>query len=110
MTAPVATETAESGVRMEFFLPAGYTAESAPTPTDDSVTVRTVPGRTLAVRPFSWWATDGRVERKARDLLATLVEHGVRASGEPFLMQYEGPGVAPFLRRNEVAVEVSPRR
>ncbi|MFC4357841.1 SOUL family heme-binding protein [Halobium salinum] len=109
MTTPVATESAESGVRMQFFLPKHYTAESAPKPTDDSVTVRAIPGRTVAVLPFTWYATDRRVEKKTRDLLATLTEHGVSPTGEPFVMQYEGPGTPPFMRRNEVAVEVPTR-
>jgi hypothetical protein len=109
MTAPVATESTKSGVRMQFFLPEHYTAESAPTPTDDSVSVRSIPGRTLAVRAFSWYATDRRVAKQRRDLLATLTEHGVSPTGEPFTMQYEGPGTPPFLRHNEVAVEVPAR-
>jgi hypothetical protein len=66
-----------------------------------------VPERTLAVRSFSWWATDGRVERYTDDLLASLEGASrYRVVGDPFVFQYEGPGVPPFLRTNEVAVEV----
>jgi hypothetical protein len=93
---------------MAFYLPAEYDYDSAPRPTDDEVRLVEQPGRTLAVLPFSWWTTDGRVARKTRELLAALddADDGVVQVGEPFLMRYDGPGTPPFLRTNEVAVEV----
>ena len=104
MTAPVESESADAGVRMAFFLPSEYDYDSAPRPTDDSVRLVERPGRTLAVCEFSWWATDGRVERKAEALQSALGD--VEIVGDPFLMRYEGPLVPPFLRTNEVAVEI----
>ena len=62
--------------------------------------------RTLAVVSFSWWPTAGRVERAERRLLATLADHGIEAVAEPFLLGYDAPWTPPFLRTNEVAVEV----
>lgn len=108
MTAPVESDTTEEGVRMAFYLPAEYDYDTAPRPTDDSVRLVEQPGRTLAVLQFSWFTTDGRVARKTDDLLATLAaaDDTVRVVGGPFLMRYDGPGVPPFLRTNEVAVEV----
>jgi hypothetical protein len=108
MTTPVESDTTEEGVRMAFYLPAEYDYDTAPRPTDDSVRLVEQPGRTLAVLGFSWYATDGRVARKTDALLATLAgeDDEIDVLGEPFLMQYEGPGVPPFLRTNEVAVEV----
>ncbi|WP_255151996.1 SOUL family heme-binding protein [Halorarius halobius] len=106
MTAPVETDDAEEGVRMAFYLPADYEYETAPRPTDDRVALVERPARTLAVLSFSWWATDGRVARKQRDLLAALDSADVAVAGEPFCMQYDPPWTPPFLRTNEVAVEV----
>jgi hypothetical protein len=67
------------------------------------------PSRTLAVLSFSWWATDGRTARKQRALLDALVDADLTVAGEPFLMQYDPPWTPPFLRTNEVAVEVRRR-
>lgn len=107
MTSPVASDTTEEGVRMAFYLPAEYDYDTAPRPTDDSVRLVEQPGRTLAVLGFSWFTTDGRVARKTDDLLATLAAaDDISIEGDPFLMRYDGPGVPPFLRTNEVAVEV----
>lgn len=107
MTAPVETEGDEDGVRMAFFLPDEYDYDSAPRPTNESVRLVERPGRVLATLGFSWWATDGRVARKTdalRSALATADAYQI--DGGPALLQYEGPWVPPFLRTNEVAVEV----
>jgi hypothetical protein len=109
MTTPVETDDADEGVRMAFFLPAEYDSETAPRPTNDRVELVERPSRTLAVLSFSWWATDGRTARKQRALLDALVDADLTVAGEPFLMQYDPPWTPPFLRTNEVAVEVRRR-
>jgi len=106
MTTPVETADADGGVRMVFYLPADFDVESAPRPTDESVELVAVPERTLAVRRFSGRPTDDRVSRETDQLLGTLDRAGVTTSGNPFFMGYDAPWTVPFLRRNEVAVEV----
>lgn len=106
MTTPVETDRTAEGVRMAFYLPASFDSVSAPRPTDDEVTLVTNPARTLAVGRFTWFATDDRVDREMRRLLDTLDESAVTVVDEPFFMGYDAPGTLPFLRRNEVAVEV----
>jgi hypothetical protein len=98
--------TDADGVRMAFYLPAEYDAESAPRPTEPGVELVAVPERTLAVRRFSWRPTADRVARQRERLLADLERGSVPVSGTPLLMAYDAPGTLPFLRRNEVAVEV----
>lgn len=106
MTAPVRTNDEGSTVTMSFYLPADYTPATAPTPTDSRVRLVVQPPQTLAVKSFSWWATGGRVAKQRSALLETLAENGVDLRGEPFLLQYNDPYTPPFMRRNEVAVEV----
>ncbi|MFC7097286.1 SOUL family heme-binding protein [Halobaculum marinum] len=106
MTAPVETDASADGVRMAFYLPAEYDAETAPRPTDEDVTLVAVPERTLAVRRFSWRATDRRVTNEVEKLEDALEDASVPLAGEPFYMGYDAPWTLPFLRRNEVAVEV----
>ncbi|WP_254536542.1 SOUL family heme-binding protein [Halomarina litorea] len=108
MTAPVQTERTDAGVRMGFYLPGDYAPESTPVPTDPSVSLTVEAPRTLAVLPFSWYATDGRTERRERRLLDTLADEGVEWRGDPFLLRYNDPYTPPFMMRNEVAVEVDP--
>jgi hypothetical protein len=107
MTAPVrSTRTADEQVEMAFYLPAALDPDSAPIPTDGAVELRTEPARTLAVSEFSWFATDGTVKRHERNLERTLAEGDVETIGEPVLLRYDDPMTPPFMRRNEIAVEV----
>ncbi|WP_435152617.1 SOUL family heme-binding protein [Haladaptatus sp. DFWS20] len=107
MTAPVASEKSATGVEMAFFLPGEYTAEGAPKPATDGVTIEHVGARTLAVQPFSWFATEGRIERYRRRLFDALSAHEITPTGEPFLLRYDDPRTPPFMRTNEVAVELA---
>ncbi|MFO7925359.1 MAG: SOUL family heme-binding protein [Halobacteriota archaeon] len=109
MTAPVrseATETDADTVRMAFYLPSEYSPETAPEPTDSDVTLVTEPQKTVAVNQFSWYAPEWRVARRTRKLLSALEGEGIEPVGDPTLLRYNDPWTPPFMRRNEVAVEV----
>jgi hypothetical protein len=101
MTAPVITDT-----KMVFVLPEGVTTDNAPTPDGQPIEFIEVPSRKLATLRFSWTAPQKRVERKTEQLMDVLRANGVQTKGQPFLMRYNDPGTPPFMRRNEVAIEV----
>jgi hypothetical protein len=107
MTAPVRTGSDGDEVTMAFYLPASYTPETAPVPTDPAVRLVVEPPRTVAVRRFSWYATEGRVERERRRLLDGLANRGLEPRGDVAVLQYDPPWTPPFLRTNEVAVDVN---
>lgn len=106
MTAPVRTDRNAGDVTMAFYLPAEYTPASAPTPTDSAVRLVVEPPRTVAARRFTWYATPRRTARMRRTLLDALADRGVAVRGEPELLQYDDPFTPPFMRHNEVVVEV----
>lgn len=110
MTAPVRTSETDdgAGVRMSFYLPAGYDYKSAPEPTEEGVHLVAIPERVMAVRRFTWWATPRRVAAQTRRLERTVREAGYAPIDEPSLLRYDAPWALPFLRRNEVAVTVRP--
>jgi hypothetical protein len=101
MTAPVITDE-----KMSFILPEGLTPELAPTPEGQAIDFSKVPARTLATIQFSWWTTPDRVETKTKALLDVLAANGIQTQGRAFLMRYNDPWTPPFMRRNEVAIEV----
>ena len=109
MTAPV-EETLEAEPTMAFTLPSEHRMEDLPAPDDGTVELVEVPERTVAVIAFSGWATDGKIEDKAAELLTTLQTHEIEVVGVPSLNQYNPPWTPPFMRRNEimVAVELPP--
>ena len=104
MTAPVIG----NGDHMAFVMPEGYTLESTPEPLDPRVTIEELPARHLAVLRFSGRWTESAFDRRSRQLLEALEGAGIRPVGDVMSMVYNPPFTPPFLRRNEVAVEVLP--
>lgn len=98
----------DEAVRMAFYLPPEYDREAAPQPTDSTVSLVVEPPKTVAAKRFSWYAPPWRVARLERRLLRTIEGAGIEPIGEPFLLRYNDPMTPPFMRRNEVAVEVEP--
>jgi len=105
-TTPVRTATAGDSVTMAFWLPVDYTPDTAPLPTDPRVSLVVEPARTVAVRSFGWYATPARTGRARERLLDTLASHDVETFDEPVVLQYDDPWTPPFMRHNEVAVDV----
>ena len=106
MTAPVRTETEGDRVTMAFWLPADYTPDTAPLPTDSRVSLVVEPARTAAVRSFGWYATPARAGHERERLLETLASYDVETFDEPVVLQYDDPWTPPFMRHNEVEVDV----
>jgi hypothetical protein len=106
MTVPVQQAGSDAGWRIAFMLPRQYTLETAPVPADSRVRVRAVPGRLVAVLRYSGRWTESNFLEHREDLLTSLSEKGIGTSGEPWLARYNAPFSVPFLRRNEVLVEV----
>ncbi|CDK37930.1 heme-binding protein [Halorubrum sp. AJ67] len=109
MTTPVRSEATETGaetIRMAFYLPSEYTPETAPEPTEPDVRLITEPQKTVAVDQFSWYAPEWRVTRRTQKLLSTLEGEDIEPEEDPYLLRYNDPWTPPFMRRNEVAVEV----
>jgi len=101
MTAPVIT-----GQYMAFILPVGLTEYNAPQPDGQQIQFVSVPARQLATLRFSWLTSPERVNRKTAELLSALRTHEISTQGKPFLMRYNDPWTPPFMRRNEVAIEL----
>lgn len=106
MTVPVAQSSAPEGGYMQFFLPGSYTMDSAPQPTDPNVQIVSVNGGNFAVRKFSGRASASNFEREKSKLLDRLIGDGITISSEVVKATYNGPFTPPFLRRNEVIVEI----
>ena len=104
MTVPVQASEATGALRMQFFLPAKYTQDSAPKPLDGRVRLVTVPGETIATLRFSGSVSD--FPARQSELIAMLTGSQWQPNGAPYALNYDAPFTVPFLRRNEAAVAV----
>jgi hypothetical protein len=81
MTAPVEMGRGDEAFVMRFFLPAGYTVDSAPRPTDPRVTLVALDGAHIAVAAFTGWWTRAGVVRRQAALVERLAATGWRPAG-----------------------------
>ncbi|MEQ8700672.1 MAG: heme-binding protein [Bauldia litoralis] len=109
MTAPVETRRNAGKLRMAFFLPAKYSAETAPIPVDPRVKIRTVPGEIIAALRFSGTPDQADLKARREALMTALSTSMWRAVGEPVSYFYDPPWTPSMMRRNEVAVRVKAR-
>jgi hypothetical protein len=107
MTAPVTQTASEGGWRVQFVLPSDITPANAPVPNNPQVTVREEPSRTLAVIRYSGMWTAANYAEQLALLKASAEKAGVKLQGAPVLSRFNGPFTLPFLRRNEVWMEVA---
>jgi len=110
MTVPVISERVAEAerYRYQFVMERKYTRETLPVPEDERVTIREVPARTMAVHRYSGRWTASNFEKHTSILLRALERDGIEIIGTPRSAAYNAPFMPPFLRRNEVLVEVDP--
>jgi hypothetical protein len=89
-----------------FVMPEGRDVASLPIPRDDRIHLRDVRPRRVAALRFRGTYRGAPVKDKIHDLLDKVDAIGLRPLGEPSFAGYDPPTTLPFLRRNEVWVEV----
>jgi hypothetical protein len=106
MTAPVSQEKKDTQWRVIFTMPAEYTLETLPEPTDERVKLAEEPGRWMAaVRYSGTWSEEGY--RKNKALLEEYIRsRGLTKAGAAVWARYDPPFMPWFLRRNEVLIPV----
>lgn len=106
MTAPVQQVATDTGWLVAFVLPRDYTLATAPLPADPRIKLREVAPRTVAVLRFSGRWTDANIDKHRQALLDRLKQSGTRLQGDVEFAAYNAPFALPFMRRNEVMVEI----
>ncbi|MEO1009262.1 MAG: heme-binding protein [Planctomycetota bacterium] len=101
-----ATTAADEAWEMGFYMPREWSMASLPEPTSDAVTIREIPGETMAVYRYSGVQRGSDLEKYAGDLLDWIDANGYLPAGEAELAAFDPPWTLWFLRRNEVQVPV----
>ena len=102
MTAPVTQAATAGGFLVQFVMPKGYTLATLPEPLDARVKLREVPGNRVAVIRFSGSWSQSTYEEQLQKLRSALAAAGMTTAGEPVSSRYNSPFSLPFLRRNEI--------
>jgi hypothetical protein len=105
MTIPVEMS---GGDMMRFFLPESVVKAGPPVPNDPTVHVITLPPAEFAALRFAGTLSDASRTSHTNQLDAALKGSKWQAVGAPSVLSYDPPFAIPFLRRNEIVVEVKP--
>ena len=92
---------------MAFVMPENLPVDELPQPDDRRVLLRGVPRRRMAVLSFRGAYGGDLPAEKRNELLFLVKTAGLKAASEVWFAGYDGPTTLPFLRRNEVLVELA---
>ena len=108
MTAPVTQQADGGNWIVSFVMPKNWTMETLPAPKDERIKLVPVPARRMVAIRFSGTAADKLIAGKITALTKYAADQELRITGEPVLAFYNPPWTLPFLRRNEIMLEIAP--
>jgi hypothetical protein len=106
LTLPIEQTVDADGWRVSMMLPREFTIDSAPVSADPRIRIREVPSRVMAVVRFSGRWTEENFGRQIDKLIAATDAGLVERVSDVQTAVYNPPVMPPFLRHNEVMVEV----
>lgn len=107
MTAPVTQEQHLDQWKIKFVMPKKYTLETLPKPNSKNVVLIPVPAKRFAVIRFNGLPDDENLKEHTKELQAYISGEKLNPVGEPIFAFYNPPWTLPFLRRNEVMIEIT---
>ena len=106
MTVPVGIESTAGKWTVSFVMPAEYTMESIPKPINPQVQLRQIPAVKKAVITFTGFYNEQKIAEKTLELEQWIKARNLRPSGAPNFARYNPPWTLPFMRRNEVMINL----
>jgi hypothetical protein len=106
MTAPVQQSKNELGWSVAFMLPSEFNIDTAPIPNNESILLKEIPPRLMAVIQYSGRWTQRNFDKQSALLKSAIQEQGIEIISAAESAVYNPPFMPPFMRRNEVMFEV----
>lgn len=107
MTAPVTQQGDGNTWQVRFVMPFNYTMEMLPKPKNPAVKLKEIEAKRFAVIRFSGIAGENSLKRHTEELREYVQTKKLNPQAAPTYAFYNPPWTLPFLRRNEVMIEVS---
>jgi hypothetical protein len=106
MTAPVTQQSDGKAWRVRFVMPSSYTMDTLPKPNNPAVKLKEIEPKRFAVIRFSGMAGEDSLRRHSKELSEFISTKDLTPISPPTYAFYNPPWTLPFLRRNEVMVEI----
>jgi hypothetical protein len=106
ITAPVTQQGDGNTWKVRFIMPSSYTMEALPKPDNPAVELKEIGAKRYAVIRFSGMAGEDSLKRYTEELNAFIGAKKLTPLSAPTYAFFNPPWTLPFLRRNEVMVEI----
>ena len=107
MTAPVQQQSTGRSWQISFVMPSKYSMESLPEPNNDRVRLKEILTKKFIVIEFSGTNSNENVTKHENQLMNYIEGNNLKITGSPKYAFYNPPWSLPFLRRNEVMIEIN---
>ena len=107
MTAPVQQQSTGKSWRMSFVMPSKYSMDSLPVPNNNRVRLKEILTKKFVVIEFSGTNSNENVTEHENQLMNYIEENQIKINDSPKYAFYNPPWSLPFLRRNEVMIEIN---
>ena len=107
MTAPVQQQSTGRSWQISFVMPSKYSMESLPEPNNDRVRLKEILTKKFIVIEFSGTNSNENVTEHENQLMNYIEGNNLKITGSPKYAFYNAPWTLPFMRRNEVMIEIN---
>ena len=107
MTSRVQQQLAGKSWRISFVMPSKYNMDSLPVPNNNRVRLKEILTKKFVVIEFSGSNSNENVIGHENQLMNFIEANQINIIGSPKYAFYNAPWTLPFLRRNEVMIEIN---
>ena len=107
MTAPVTQQDNNGKWVVRFVMSAPYSVATLPKPNNAEVTLKEMPDKRFAVIRFSGMGSEDNLKKHSDELDLFIKTNNLKPLSKPVYAFYNPPWTLPFMRRNEVMVEIA---
>jgi len=107
MTAPVQQQSTGRSWQISFVMPSKYSMETLPEPKNDRVRLKEIMTKKFVVIKFSGTNSNENVTEHENQLMNYTEANQIKIIGSPKYAFYNAPWTLPFMRRNEVMIEIN---
>ena len=106
MTAPVQQQQRSNSWMISFVMPKQFTLKTIPKPNNEMVKINEVPAQRFITIRFSGSNSDDNIRKNKSALFNYITQNKINVTGEPKYAFYNPPWTLPFMRRNEIMVQL----
>ena len=107
MTAPVQQQLTGKLWKISFVMPSKYRMDSLPVPNNNRVRLKEILAKKFVVIEFSGLNSTENVKEHENQLMNYIQVNQIKIIDSPKYAFYNAPWTLPFLRRNEVMIEIN---